>query len=387
MADGDRPTGEEDLEHADESLVIPTDEQLRLAYRAYEALHSAVVEQDEKTARFLTADAFFLAAATAVLAIDRVRSTTIEFPHGPMIHLPLLFLAVFLMALLLSATYLILSTGPQESWDTFYRPDPSFLSYMEVAESPPERLPDLLANRDDIRRRHYEWNSLVDSCRDQARRAEYKQSRLMEARAAFFLGIAPLIVALVISVDALAAKSAQLTWNWGIACPTAAALAVVTFLAIQDRTRNELHTSAKPPPTISVTLFVRLAGSLTLYTFFVCLSSAAPGHPHWSYLLLVGQVVSAVLAVYSFHRYSVDRRIEQSAIENQRILSRIPAPALLLLISLLPGPVLFFVSAARGAEIVLAFIPSAMAEGVRLLDTAFSVQNLRNRDRNDAAVG
>jgi hypothetical protein len=365
----------------------PTQSQLDLAKLAHDSLRQSVVEQDERCGRLLTAIAFFLTAGTAALSIDKVRTASYLFPNGSRVSLPAVLISTFLILSAISAIYLILSVGPQESWKTPYVDAPSFLSFMEVAEASDATWNRVIRIGHRNRQLSYEWESYIRSSRQQAIRAEYKYGRIMEARGVLFIAVSVLAVSLTLTIEALSAVNpADLRWNLKTAIAGSTALAVVTFLAIQDRARNELHTDSIANQDRVPAVFSNLATSFSVYCGLAFMSSAV--HQRLGIALVAAlELLALAPGFYTVTEWRRARRRERlhaasgGAELPRRSLDSLSLTRLAIITA--PGPALLAIPQWRFATIIAAFMPIVAFEGIRLMDAFRSVQVIRSLQRRE----
>jgi hypothetical protein len=334
---------------------------MELANEALDALSRSVTEQDERTARFLSALAFFTASGFAALTIGEVKDSRFILPNDAIAPLPALYIGAFLAMTALAALYLILSIGPAESWATPYNERPSIYSFKQIAETRNERFEASLANSNSEELRRYQWEALMSTCHDAARRADYKYARIIEARAAFFLGVAPLGVGIVCTIEALGASGATATvdWSWRSAILAGMALGGVVFLSVDDRSQSEPATES--PARIT---FRRLALCFGLHSGLVMISSMNSGG--WGIGINVGAIAVLVPGAIAVSRWRAEREADLIATNERRVLDFLHP---LIVIGLgFPQLGAAIAPAGRTYELLLAFLPLIPFEGVRLFD-------------------
>lgn len=316
-------------------------------------MYKSLNDQDQRAARLLTALAFFMTAGVALLNSNYVRGLNYEFANGAEANLVSIFLGIFLTSVSVAAVYLVLSIGPSEPWDTTYKTRPSHLNFSEIAEGQAPTVEERL------RAAEAPDSELIDAIRDAARRTKYKYNRVMEARAAFLMGIPCLIVALILMVDAHSSNTMQWTWKLGSICGIV--VAVVTFIVIEDRSRSEppIEPSAGNTFQVIAVCFGAFSG--------LAFASSAGGHATWPAIVPnIAGLAATAAAAWALHIWRVDRQAVVEASRELRVLD-LARPSHFLCLGLVQLGI-GFVPSARVFQMAVSAAPLLGFEGIRLLD-------------------
>jgi hypothetical protein len=340
----------------------PSDAHLELAREAYEQHVRSVDHQDLRTGRFLTAVAFFVTSGTTGLLNSDVRSAYFIMPGNQRIHLPLLFLASFLMMTALTAAYLVLSIGPPEPWDSGSEGGVSHLPYYgSYYPTEKEWEARFQANAAELSARRYA--SHKTNTLKAAKRAAYKYRRIVEARAAFFIAL-PLF-SLFITTMTTAWNSSASTgthWDWRPALSGAIVLSLLNFTAGEDRSRIE--DLARDPASPDRRVFSKLAAYLSVNSGCVFLCSSSDGYDVLELCAGGLGILSMVFAAVVLY--------QRASTGGRRVLDRLRPEVVIALA--VPGAAALGLPVLRPWCIAFAFIPTGLFEGVRLIDYYRSVE-------------
>jgi hypothetical protein len=332
-----------------------TRDQVGLAEDAFDWQTKAVANLDDKAGRLITGIAFFLTAITALLANADVRNAAFLGPNKKVVHLPLILLVLFLVFGAFAALQLILAIGAvSKPPRSELLGEPSAASFVAISEDAPAAW-EKLFTMDDPRLRDYRFRVLKHEAPKAAQMAAYKNGRIIEARALLFFAVACLAMVLPLVVETVSSSSrSPVVWTFTRSVPTALGIAAVTFIAANDRHRVEADVDSLLAVGSPRDVFRDMAPSMALFAALTALAST--GELAWVILALPALLPS----VWSLFRWRNRPNRELS------FLYSLPSPALVALY--LPTLVIFLVPSARMFELVAAFTPLVLFEGVRLAD-------------------
>jgi hypothetical protein len=302
-----------------------SEEQLASLGLSYDAMVRAVRELEDRAGRLLTAIAFFLTAGTATLAVQKVRDFRYEFENGASVKLP----------------FLDLAENKVERW-------------LEWQQGSPTELRDRRAA------------TLSLETRRLALLAEYKYGRLVEARGLLLIAVSCLLVAFILLGQALGYGTDMNTvpWGWKMAIVPGLALALITWVAGNDRYRLETEIDSLHDPSSPRQAFSMMATMMASHPVLVLSASALTG---WWLAGLASVVIgtSVVATIYVARWKTLHGPQQPECWLNQLGGVRLMVFPLVELVPLVHP-------ALHNYLIASSFVPILFFEGIRLFDALVS---------------